>query len=498
MTAEREADAPPDRASTADAEEGGAVVHRAELAALESDKAGQVRYAWRALGGPGVAVSGKELLAFIETHGGTARKSIVYAELKAIRAQHGQPDTGTLTKLSPDVIAHMDAARARKAAAAGRAAPVPAAPEAAVPVAPEPAPVRVESVEPVGSRVPVERPERVEPVEFQPPRRNGSGGIPVADSGESGVPAEPLESAVESDSGAAGIPADQGTGGPESVAELDEEAGAAVTVPVEFQFEPEAGPVVPEAVPAVPVERPERLESAVESVPGAPERGLSPWVTGGCYAVALATLPVSLNTSWRFFEHVMGITSRPELFGMAAVMELALVMCGIGMATSVKRFGDPGAFRLVVWGICLFSGWTAWHMSGTVGEALARMVLGPVLGAIMLHLALGLIRRTHHHRTGTVARVARELRERLLSRLGLADDQRDAAQRTRDRAATRAVKLSMAGKDSARHLGKLQKALLAAGVADDPRMRDRLLARRQVAHGAREFAALEQGSPWAD
>jgi hypothetical protein len=135
-------------------------------------------------------------------------------------------------------------------------------------------------------------------------------------------------------------------------------------------------------------------------------------------------------------------------------------------------------------------------MSATLGESLARMVLGPILGAVMLHLALGLIKRHNHQRTGTLARVGREMRERLLSRLGLADDARTAAQRTRDRAATRAVELSLPGRWRFGRKARLQRALLAAGVADDPQMRDRLLARRQVVHHADELAGLVQGSPW--
>lgn len=203
-----------------------------------------------------------------------------------------------------------------------------------------------------------------------------------------------------------------------------------------------------------------------------------------------------MNTSWRFFERILHITSRAELIGMSAVMEFALIVCGFSMAASVRRFGTPGSFQLVVWGICGFSGWTAWHMSDTLGESLARVILGPVLGAVMLHLALGLVRRSHHHqRTGTISRLGRELRERALSRLGLADDDRDAAQRTRDRAATRAVALSLPRRFRYSRQARLERALLTAG-ADDPQMRERIMARHRVAHHARALASLDQSSPW--
>ncbi len=258
---------------------------------------------------------------------------------------------------------------------------------------------------------------------------------------------------------------------------------------------------------AVPIPVPTEDEvSPSQGTPGGDRaKQLPAWLTGGCYAVALATIPVSVNTSYRFFEEVMRITDRTELVGMAFVMEMALVMCGAGMAYSVKRFGDPGAFRLVVWSICGFAGWTALHMSTSLGEALGRVVLGPVLGAIMLHLALGLVRRTHHHRTGTLARVGRELRERALSRLGLADDARTAAQRIRDRATTHAVQVSLELAQpklrpwrKRRLLRQLQHALAAAKVADDPMMRQTLLARRKVAHSAEHFAGLDQGSAWVE
>jgi hypothetical protein len=129
-------------------------------------------------------------------------------------------------------------------------------------------------------------------------------------------------------------------------------------------------------------------------------------------------------------------------------------------------------------------------------EGLGRVILGPVLGTIMLHLALGLELRSHHHRTGTLARVTNELRERLLSRLGLADDERDALQRTRDRAAFRAAQLSLPHRRRWSREARLQRALMAANVADDPRMRHKMLARLAVLRHAHELTTHDQSSPW--
>jgi hypothetical protein len=225
MTQEREAVHPPDSPE---------VVHRAELAALESDKAGQVRYGWRALGGPEVRVNGKDLLAFIEEFGGTAKKSIVYSELAALREKHGQPDTGTMAKLTDDAMARMDAAR-------GRPAPVP-----------------------------------VEPLEFRRSSGNGSAGIPVESVNgssvpvePSAVPAEPLEISDSSGTGSAGIPVerleDLRDGAPEPV-NLDGKAADPVTVPLEFQSRPALVPVAP----VVPVERLESVERVRAGIPVEP------------------------------------------------------------------------------------------------------------------------------------------------------------------------------------------------------------------------------------
>ncbi|EHB45903.1 hypothetical protein MycrhDRAFT_6381 [Mycolicibacterium rhodesiae JS60] len=221
-------------------------------------------------------------------------------------------------------------------------------------------------------------------------------------------------------------------------------------------------------------------------------------VTVACYVAALATLPVSLNTSWRFFDEVLNIpTADGERYIMFAVAELALVVSGAGMAVNVRRSGHPGPFRVVVWAMCAVSGYMAWAMSD-LEEGLARVILGPVLGAVMLHLALGLELRARHHRTGTLARIGHELRERILSRLGLADDERDALQRTRDRAAFRSAQLSMPRRWRWSREARLQRALLAANVADDPQMRDKMLARLSVLHHAHELCTHRQPSPWLD
>ncbi|MBS1694488.1 MAG: hypothetical protein JST91_19910, partial [Actinobacteria bacterium] len=204
----------------------------------------------------------------------------------------------------------------------------------------------------------------------------------------------------------------------------------------------------------------------------------------------------SLNTSWRFFDHVLHIpTANGERWVMFAVAELALVVCGAGMAVNVQRTGHPGAFRAPVWAMCAAMAYMAWAMS-TTDEAVGRILLGPVLGTVMLHLGLGLELRARHHQTGTAARIGRELRERCLSRLGLGDDDRDAAQRSRDRKAHQAAALSRPRRWPWSRAARLERALLAAGVADDAVMRERMLARLAVLNHAGELATHTQPSPW--
>ena len=229
-------------------------------------------------------------------------------------------------------------------------------------------------------------------------------------------------------------------------------------------------------------------------------RRLPPGTPWWYYAGAFGGLAVSLDTSWRFFGdrlHIVGA----ERVVMFCVTELALVACAAGMRANVRRVdlvtgrrGAAGAPRLVAWALCGLAGYAAILLSGPV-EGAARVALGPVLGLVMLHLALGIEIRHAGARAGAWPRVVGELRERALSRLVLADDERDAVTRTRERATTRAARLAMTPR-SPRRAARLARALRVAGVAHDPLMRDRLLAELAVLRHADELATLPQPSPW--
>lgn len=478
-TMTQELDAPPDYDQ-----------HRAELAAMTGpgSAARQVRYAYRVLGQP----DGPALMEWLALHDAPVGRSTVYSTLKLCRQEAGHPDTGTQPRLTAEKIAELDAARARRSER-GPAAEDPSM-DRGPDSGPDSAPVRFAS-------------------DWTGPAQSESDWTetgPAAAADRTETPAGPgvAESGVPSSGGWVRAESDQtaqtatGPAVDRTAVEAGPVQGPAAWLdtpdrpgPVADSHPDQAGPAPHKTgVYRISGETQQRTEvQEYQEAAKVPER-LSPWVVGACYFVAIATLPISLNTSVRFFEKVMHITDLRELALMAAVMELALVVCGIGMVHSMDRFGSPGAFRAIVWGICGFGGWTAIHMSTSLGEAVARVVLGPITGAIMLHLALGLIKRTHHARAGVLARVGRELRERLLSRLGLADDARDAAQRTRDRAATRAVRLDRPRRWHWSRQARKERALLAAGIADDPVMLDRLLARRRVLHHATDLAALERAA----
>ncbi|WP_439657488.1 hypothetical protein ACSHWB_34555 [Lentzea sp. HUAS TT2] len=270
---------------------------------------------------------------------------------------------------------------------------------------------------------------------------------------------------------------------PELLAKLDE---ADKAVPAEL-------PAPAAALPAA--ELPAALPATELPAAEPPAKPAKPAGAKGFYAVALMSIGVSVDTSWRFFEQRLGITDVVERVVLFSVMEAALIACGWAMRGGVRRDGRPGPARLVAWALTAFAAFAAFSLSGPVAGG-ARVLLGPVLGLVMLHLALGIEIRASRQRTTTWARIGRELRERLLSLLGLGDDGRDALARTRDKAALRAAKLAIASPWTPRRKARLRKALHASHVAHDPVQRDRMLRELGVLQHADELAKISQPSPW--
>jgi hypothetical protein len=226
-------------------------------------------------------------------------------------------------------------------------------------------------------------------------------------------------------------------------------------------------------------------------------RAARPRGTAGFYLVAAAATAVSVNTSYRFFADVLHISNLIERAGMFAVLEIALAACGYAMRHAVRRPPwTPGPARSLAWVLCGLSGYMAIVMSGPI-EGLARVALGPALALVSLHLALGIeVHARRGERSGTMARIGRELRERLLSRLGLADDSRTALARTRDRAAERAARLAVAGRGTPWRRRRLARAVRASGAALDERQRDRMMALIAAHRHLGDLATLDYPSPW--
>lgn len=269
----------------------------------------------------------------------------------------------------------------------------------------------------------------------------------------------------------------------------------AVTFQAPATAEPATALVRP-ATPAASSPEPAPVhEPAAEPVSGEDTGSHEPAGAKGFYLVALLSIGVSVDTSWRFFEQRLGITDTWERVALFSVMEAALVACGWAMRGGVRRDGRPGPARLVAWALTAFAAFAALSLSGPVAGT-ARVLLGPVLGLVMLHLALGIEIRAARQSTTTWARVGREFRERLLSLFGLGDDHRDALARTRDRAALRAAKLALASRWTPRRKARLRKALHVSNVAHDPAQRDKMLRELGVLQHADRLASTTQPAPW--
>jgi hypothetical protein len=160
---------------------------------------------------------------------------------------------------------------------------------------------------------------------------------------------------------------------------------------------------------------------------------------------AMGCTAYSADTSWRFaadYLDMAGTVERAALFGAA---ELALFATALMARQNLNGpNAAPGTPGLLVWLITGVQIIPAYAESGPVGGTV-RAFVGPVMAAMLWHLAMGIElrhRKPEASSNGFGALLARELRERLLSRLGIAERHRDAAQITRDRATVRAVALA--------------------------------------------------------
>ncbi|MFF9001526.1 hypothetical protein, partial [Streptomyces achromogenes] len=229
-------------------------------------------------------------------------------------------------------------------------------------------------------------------------------------------------------------------------------------------------------------------------------------------AAALAALgctAYSADTSWRFAADYLDVAGTAERASMFAAAELGLFATALMARQNLTTQGTPGMPGTLVWVISGVQVIPAYAESGVVGGTV-RAFVGPVMAGMLWHLAMGIelrLRTPGAASKGLVATLGREARERLLSRLGIAARDRDAAQITRDRATTRAVDLATRLADltteqrqsrrGRRLTRRLSKAIGRASVGTDPAQRTELLAQLAARRNALMLATVPLSSPWS-
>ncbi|WP_306358980.1 MULTISPECIES: hypothetical protein [unclassified Nocardia] len=454
-------------------------MHLAALAACPTKKE-RIHYACEQLGNPRTA----EVIAWLKRHGETVSRPNTATVVNEWKRERGLADTGALPKLSDELLAELDSARSNTPAAS----PDPA--RANIPAADTP--VFDTDTEPSADSVDTSNEHPGPSTEHRP-----LDDAPLSDPPEvfevfdTAVAAEPRTPDTNTEHVADADTEHEQGNGHMRVAIADTETDIANEQRADTDATPAGQPFYDTPVVYAPATGPSVATATAEDTANKTPPGAAAF-----YVVALLSLLVSLDTSWLFFKDNLGIENVWIRSGMFAVLEAALIACGIGMAVSVRRSHTPGSAQLTAWILCGFAGYMAVIVDGPV-LGLARVGLGPILGMVMLHHALGIEKRARREHTGVWARIGREMRERMLSRLGLADDERDAARRTADRAARRVAKLSLSKRVWFRE-ARLARALAAANVAHDPQMRSVMLAELATRRHAGELATLAQTSPWAE
>lgn len=227
-------------------------------------------------------------------------------------------------------------------------------------------------------------------------------------------------------------------------------------------------------------------------------------VVAAATAAAVCTA-YSADTSWRFAAHRLDMDSATERAAMFAAAELALFACALMARQNLRTTGAPGVPGLLVWVITGVQIIPAYAESGIIGGTV-RAFVGPIFAALLWHQAMGIELR--HTKPGALSRglpatIARELRERLLSWLGLAARDRTAEQITRDRWTVRAVELAARLADKkpgdrgyARLARRLSVAVGHAQVGAEPEQRRMLLELLAARRHAVALATVALPSPW--
>ncbi|MFE7754302.1 hypothetical protein [Streptomyces sp. NPDC057429] len=213
----------------------------------------------------------------------------------------------------------------------------------------------------------------------------------------------------------------------------------------------------------------------------------------------------SADTSWNFAADHLDMANATERAWLFAAGEMALLGTALMARQNLRTVGAPGVPGVLVWVITGVQIIPAYAESGFVGGTV-RAFFGPVCAALLWHLAMGLevrVRRPDALSSGLAAMIGRELRERLLSRLGLATRDRTAEQITRDRATDRAVRLAAVldlqptGWLSSSRRRRLAAAVARSGAGTNGQQRHQLLQQLAARRTSGQLATVPLTSPWA-
>ncbi|QXE35487.1 hypothetical protein KQY30_15690 [Streptomyces sp. GMY02] len=224
---------------------------------------------------------------------------------------------------------------------------------------------------------------------------------------------------------------------------------------------------------------------------------------------AIGCTAYSADTSWRFAADYLGMGSTVERAFMFATAELALFAMALMARQNLKGPRQaPGPPGVLVWVITGGQIIPAYAESGPVGGTV-RALIGPVMAAVLWHLAMGIELRNHTPEAASrslLAILGRQARERLLARLGVHDQDADAARLIRERALSRAVTLILrveAMPETKRNKGRgrratrrLHEALERADVDGDLRQDELLLRKLGTRQQATRLASLPLPERW--
>ncbi|MFD9562588.1 hypothetical protein [Streptomyces sp. NPDC059994] len=240
-----------------------------------------------------------------------------------------------------------------------------------------------------------------------------------------------------------------------------------------------------------------------------PQRRRSAAVITAAVAALMCTA-YSADTSWRFAAHYLGMRNTTERATMFAAAELALFAMALMARQNFhgprRAAGLPG---VLVWVITTMQAIPAYAESGAVGGTM-RAFTGPVMAAVLWHLAMGIELRQHTPGAtsrGFAAVLARQARERLLARLGIVEQDQGAAQIIRERAMRRAVTLAArlaemtpeqrTGRAGRRTVRRLSKSLARSGIDTNPHLDEHLLRQLATRRQAAALATIDLPKRWA-